>query len=281
MASRRGPMERIEQQRQTTLLKTERSLSEAAVLSALTGAGNIVEAVVAALQEGIPDDAMRRMHGRVADSMYQAVLEAYQSDVEATRNKAYDAQRQGRNRNYGRLGDAIFSDRSLIVRSTRSGIVYVDKKRLDEVASHWRRLNFGAGLRGRIGGRVDVPVTLGGAAVFRLGFRNRPSKSFSMPEGVFLDKAGNQHPSKLMPSGIHAFVPQARELTIPTLGIRGRNFLNAGLFAYAESFPVELNRMFQDDLLNHKKVRGTKRWRAANAFLKGTGDLGISTTIRA
>jgi hypothetical protein len=126
------------------------------------------------------------------------------------------------------------------------GVAFVNKAHLDQTAKQWYRLNFGAGERARqTPARKVYSIKFFEAVIGTLSFqRFGPSAAFGMPYGAFFPRGGGA-PIGPDPSrrGLDDFVPGVfAKLDSPpfkgtrvTKGIKGTNFLDAGLGALTKS----------------------------------------------
>lgn len=196
---------------------------------------------------------LARVHEMVANEARERVLKRYDEQI-----RGDNQYRQNAGRLSGRLRKAI--SRRDVIRAGRDGIIFGNTAVLDATAAHWRRINFGAGERGAERPQQPAPLILGGQ---RLGgqflrFDTGPSPAFSMPAGLFFNGGVPQKFS--IPKG-HQFYPLGQALArlkdvdpkrlqqlggagflggrIPTKGIRGAHFMEAGLFVLGRRLPDE------------------------------------------
>lgn len=225
-----------------------------AVAEGYKGIGNQLEAFVKGMDIGAKGD-MQKAHVAVAEVMRQAVSDAYEANVESVR-KVPSYQRS--NRNAGHLGRVI--RRRDLVRASSDGIAFINESALRTEASHWLRLNFGAGeAAGPQPG--PTPIRLFGEAVLNAQLPFGAQQAFILPKGFFIQ--GGQ---AVFPTASHRgfgssapFYPSRRSPYRPavTAGIRGRHFMEAGLEAMARQLPIEYT-----DLINEWIQRGGRKARA-------------------
>jgi hypothetical protein len=67
--------------------------------------------------------------------------------------------------------------------------------------------------------------------------RNRPSKPFTMPQGMFFDSGGTPQPFTNSRRGSDAFYVRRREPRIPTAGIAPSRFLEMGVKRINSTIP--------------------------------------------
>lgn len=177
--------------------------------------------------------------------------------------------REGEGRMTGGLGRAVNS--SKFGYADAHGIYFANVTVLNQEAKHWGRLNFGTK-----GGATITPN-----GVFRLrfneriigppvGFRDQPRAAFYLPGGGFYDGAGDFSSPKREFRGMstgNVFQPGAVTLVktvtrggpgpkktvrikkrLPTVGIKSRHFLDAGLRGLEARFPIEYEAYIKKQL---------------------------------
>jgi hypothetical protein len=183
----------------------------------------------------------------------------------SSRAKHYGAER---GRLTGGLQRAVRSDK--FAYSDAHGIYFANTQVLNDEAKHWARLNFGAGKAAGKGGpngvfRLRFDDRVIGPPV---GFRDKPRPGFSMPAGIFFDGDGNASIPRHEFSGAstgNEFRPGAVTLVktvtrggpgakatvrikkrLPTVGIKARHYLDAGLQGLEDRFPIEYKIYFDE-----------------------------------
>ena len=168
---------------------------------------------------------MQKANTEIATKMRVAIVDSYQNRV--TARERFTPYRIGQNRfSGGALGRALGSPSMAVARA--DGIDFVDDALLDSQAAHWYRLNFGAGAKATqlyTGRPVRVKL---GRNLGSIRMNDPPSAPFSMPFGLWERGQTGRSPG---------FYPLRRALVVPTEGIAGRRFLDAGLHAFAREFP--------------------------------------------
>lgn len=167
----------------------------------------------------------------------------------------------------GRLANGILLralGRSDFFTATSDGLDFGNRAMLDSEAKHWHRVNFGAAGRGQ-GSTKQFNINFAGAVSGSIGFDEGPSPAFSLPAGVWIGANGQRVKSGSSPNGTDMFFPQRKVLldaggakvgTVnvrpkgilgapnrlrPSRGIRGKNFMDAGLRRIASDVPEAFN----------------------------------------
>lgn len=138
----------------------------------------------------------------------------------------------------GRLLSAITSPE--MYRVGRDGLDFINPNFLDREAAHWYRMNFGVGANaaGTKPGRAAKITIFGVTSATDLALTSfGPSRSpMTMPPGYF-EGAGPRSP----------FYPKPfRRSNIPTLGITGSRFLDAGVNRLARTIPQQYEKLFTE-----------------------------------
>lgn len=206
------------------------------------GVTNGIAAAAEVFANNLGDPAdMYRIHSDVAHEAMVAVLEDYDAKV-TDRPGAPPSYRIGTRYSGGALRRALSSPSMAV--PTAEGINYVDQDLLNQEARHWMRLNFGAGERGSENRPGAFPLMYDQRVVYTLQFRAGPRPGFSMPHGWFYGPNGEMVGADAGRRGLHAFGPWRKPLLYPTKGIRGRQFLDAGLEVMATELPGRYHQQF-------------------------------------
>jgi hypothetical protein len=184
-----------------------------------------------------------QMFKRLGASAQASVLEAYQGMIVSEEGPASKTHyRAGRGRLAGGIMRAALA-REDFYSASGSGLDIINQEALDGAARQWKRLAFGAGGRGT-GSAGAVSFHLGNSDFsFNL---NQPARSpFSMPAGLFFGSSGKAVPFSAGQRGRDVFGPSRRsgEEWFPTEGIKGRDFLTAGLRRLAEDLPPAVQEL--------------------------------------
>ena len=206
---------------------------------------------------------LKRIHKETALLAQEAVLSAYQASGIGTEFPSYRQRDTGKLRRYsGGAMERAMRNKSFIVGDSRS-IRFVDQDLMDREAKQWYRLNFGAAPRGSKNPSVGSMRFFGKASSQRAeltGFP--PSEAFKIPAraatGFFSSTFSPTSKGKLTPtSGRGAFyirtkgqkftgeVPPKFLRGIPTNGIEGKRFLDAGARSINENYPRLLTAMIR------------------------------------
>lgn len=246
-----------EQAARLVAVEIERSLRRA-VEQSFEGAGRQIKAFLAGMDVGAKGD-MQKTNSLVAADMREAVVTAYENNVEAVRaTPSYTRF----NRRSGYLGRVI--RRRDLATATPTRIQFIDEGALNKEAEHWRRLNFGAG---QAAGPQPAPIPLRvfGETIDTLQLPYGPSAPFVLPKGFFVGASGGlEIPQSGRGGG--AFYPNRKSpyTSRVTKGIRGRHFLEAGL----EVMGVQLGVRYAD-LLNEWVQRGGRKAQAISRAVGG------------
>lgn len=221
---------------------------------------------VVQLAEAIKIEDPRRLES-TNEAIVKEMLARTRNSVSqiSARAKHYGAER---GRLTGGLGRAVKDDG--FAYATAHGIHFADVSILNREAKHWARLNFGAGKAGQGSPngvfRLRFDERIIGPPV---GFRDQPRAGFSMPGGFFDDEGNFSTPKRefrgastgneFRPAAITLVKtttrggPGAKETVrikkrMPTVGIKARHFLDAGLAGLEATFPVEYEAYFKRQL---------------------------------
>lgn len=180
---------------------------------------------------------------RIMASARTAVLESYDERVTSREHFIY---RVGENRNSGGALRRALEDPAMFVGSY-GGLTFMNVAVLDREASHWARLNWGAGERAG-SGYSSTPVQL---QVFghSLGVLTPPTHvqpGFNIPKGVWV--GGERATGGIVKWGNRApgFYPTSREVFFPTAGIAARRFFDAAYEAIAQTMPIEYDNLLHE-----------------------------------
>jgi hypothetical protein len=182
-------------------------------------------------------DAFRQANRNLAEGAKSAVVKSYDNLIGNRPHPSY----RGGDRLSGRMSTALKSGGW--IRGTESGINYIDRDFLDGEAAHWHRLAFGAAPSG-VPVVSTMEVFFGSDSARVTAFSASPSGPFTLPKGgTFIDpKSGKTVPLGGRGDEFHLGVPESRHAlskTIPTSGIVGRNFFQAGLDYIGENVEKE------------------------------------------
>jgi len=176
---------------------------------------------------------MAKVNADLAYGMRTAVLKDYQLRV--VRRKQYPSYRIGQNRfSGGALLRAL--GKPAMFRSDAFGVSFGDRDLLDREAAHWHRLNFGAGPRALSLHRGRAVRVKFGRQLGTIRINDEPSPGFAMPFGIW-EKGRSGRPA--------GFYPLRRELVMPTEGIAGRRFLDAGARSFGRDFPTAYENLLE------------------------------------
>lgn len=226
---------------------------------------------------------MANKHGLIAQEAQTAVYGAYSRRYTRPSYRQNDPSRLS-----GKMEEAL-QDKSLII-AQRDGLLMFNRSILDQKAAHWYRLNFGAQPAGRQKISKSYKLMFEGTNLGELSLKNnRASGRFSMPAGVFLDPGGKVVSHDEFRRGIDQFytlgafyrslidrsvdankiglrpketkagrrgfdVRAPRE--VPTRGIVGGLFFDAGLKVVANKLPVLYSTLL-DEWIAESEQKGT------------------------
>lgn len=226
------------------------------------------------LETGVASNQMAAAHTTIAENAQRSVLKSY--DQVVTRRKGPAGRTpyrlaasspQNERHAGGALRRALASPD--FWEATATGIRFVNVELLDREASHWARLNAGAGSRGT-GSRRSFEIRWSNLVVASLGMEMNASPSFAIPRGYWFDRgAGSPVGPGAMPNGHDEFYPigegprrgtsrvmgrdgEGRAQRVPlqrrrmSQGIRARNFLDAGVATIARELPQAYERVYAD-----------------------------------
>jgi len=225
----------------------------------------------------------------VGRAAIEAVGRAYDSEVHGP-----SGYRQGERYSGGRLRRAITSPNMYEV--ARDGINFINVPWLDSQAKQWYRLNFGAGKRGR---QTPSPrsyrIMFFGSHAGTLRLDSKPSPGFYIPAGIwvsgasgqivmrnrsrrgkdrFLWVAGSEWPNGAAFQKFHTRGTKRRDpFQKPKLtdGIRGMNFLDAGVRKIAELAPVAYTQLITE-WIDEAARSSTGPFRTINVPAQGIAD---------
>lgn len=208
---------------------------------------------------------LKRIHKETALLAQEAVLSAYQASGIGTEFPSYRQRDTGKLRRYsGGAMERAMRNKSFIMGDSRS-IRFVDQDLMDREAKQWYRLNFGAAPRGSKNPSVGSMRFFGKASSQRaelVGFP--PSKGFRLPQGatpafasstfsatsrgeftvsrgksrgaIYIRTRGQKFTGKVPPKFLRG---------VPTRGIEGKRFLDAGARSINENYPRLLTAMIR------------------------------------
>lgn len=224
----------------------------AAALPAVSGAaqGVFTKFALSSKEQVNRQVGLARLHETLANEAHQITIQRYESTVGSNGHARY---RAGQGRLTGQMRKAL--DDPNVIRAQRDGIIYGNTAVLDRTAAHWRRLNFGAGERGRQRFPQPVPLRLNGQRTGGyLRFGSGPSPDFVIPRGVWFSGEGAPVPWGDRGRG-HQFFPLSQLQGLNedrmqglgnagllrgggrvTAGIRGYHFMEAGLFHIGSNY---------------------------------------------
>lgn len=189
---------------------------------------------------------------RIMSQARDAVLASY--DERVTSREHFAPYRVGENRNSGGALRRALEDPAMFV-GTYNGLTFMNVAVLDREASHWARLNWGAGERAG-DGYTATPVRLQvfGESLGALTPPTHPQPSFSIPRGLWV---GSEWQRSLTSGhgGTHVvrwgnrapgFYPTSKEVFFPTRGIAARRFFDAAYASIAETMPIEYENLLHE-----------------------------------
>lgn len=207
---------------------------------------------------------LKRVHEQTAREARRAVLDAYAASGIGTEFPSYRANARGGLRRYsGGAMERAMRKKEFITGDSR-GVRFVDQDLLDRSAKQWYRLNFGALPKGSKNPSVGSMRFFGKASSQRVeltGFT--PSKSFKVPgggaSGIFgvpgSSLNGPITPTKRGQRGILYIQRRGMRFTgkvppkfmrgIPSKGIQGKRFLDAGARSINAVYPKLLTDMIR------------------------------------
>lgn len=210
----------------------------------------------------------RQIHQRVGDLAQQSVLRSYDQLVTARERPASKTHyRAGQNRLPLTLRKAL--GRKDFFEATPQGIRWGNVTMLDTQARHWYRINFGARPAGT-GSHARFQVRFNNLVLASLGYDEPPSPPFFLPPGFWLGPEGREG-RNVKRLGQDQFYPGAplghgglkgqrfgrRQRVRRTLGIKEKNFLDAGLRTIATEFPKGYAQHYER--IAHKFFTGQRR----------------------
>ncbi len=172
-----------------------REIVDAAVLETTGAVQRDIEIFAKALRTRVGGNrvAIRNVHRDAAQSAQRAMLRAYATAH--GRGTGGNAQSRTRNAN-GKLYAALSNP--AMIDWDKNTVSFINPAFLNQTASHWYRLNFGAGMRGiqeTRPARSDANIVFFNQAVGNISLRgNRPSPTFAMPAGAFVIR-GTSNPA--------------------------------------------------------------------------------------
>lgn len=270
-------------------------------LSAVTSkTARTVKAFCQAVMNGVDDldSGLAQIHERVGKAAQEAILSSYEDQLLHKAGGYRTNPKHERNRRYadGVLASALSEG---LVTSNSRGIYIGNVSRLDEVAKQWARLNYGAGAAGAGGSGGTFTVRLSDLEAFVFS-DDRPSRpSFTLPAGRWIgqefypyDELTAEQMTGGKVGGMWAHegaegalsrrsvgetvkerrrsesgrFQKARRTAVPTRGIRGIHYIDAGLRTISELIGPAYLQLFQE------------LWEKADASAKDTlrGDTGIA-----
>lgn len=266
----------------------------AAVAEADSRTAQQVKKVAETFQRGIAPGQRKEMFDKIGSRAQKSVVKSYDQVVTRGANARgnrypYRVGARQPNKRYagGKLRAALNSPR--FYEATADGLRFINVDYLNRTARHWARLNAGAGPRGQ-GSRRRFTVTWSNLAVAAIGVDQAPRPGFYLPRGYWWTRGAGQvvsaDPGRI---GQDEFYPMgigpARKRTRPdsgahrkpgpyvgpgagigkrrpSLGIKARNFLDAGAETIARELPKGYEKLYKD--LWEQKIIGP------NAQVKAT-----------
>lgn len=204
----------------------------------------------------------------IARLMKEAVLERYDETVGQSAGNKHEQRRS--NRLSGKMRAAL-QQTGVVATGAGAQVRFINRRKLDQEAAHWHRLNFGAGARGEhVARSIEVTTSFyGGSASFDISLDDGPSPAFMTPRGFWYKGSSyNWTWHDKSRRGADAFIPASSSssagngLTDParrkkrsrvaqdtrewfsTDGIKGYHFFDAGLEAFATHFPSMYRDLF-------------------------------------
>ncbi len=279
----------------------------AAVAEADARTAQQVKKVAEVFQRDVAPAQRQQMFHKIGTRAQKSVVKSYDQVVTRGANARgnrypYRVGARQPNKRYagGKLRSALNSPR--FFEATAAGLRFINVDYLNRTARHWARLNAGAGPRGQ-GSRRRFTVTWSNLAVAAIGVDQAPRPGFFLPRGYWWARGGGQvvsaDPGRI---GQDEFYPvgigPARGRTRldakahrrpgpyvgpgagigkrrPSLGIKARNFLDAGAETIARELPKGYEKLYRD-LWEQKavgpntKIRATARPRALRTRVRTT-----------
>lgn len=218
---------------------------------------------------GTPESraAQKAMYERLGELTVRATVDAYDRSVGANGHATGYRRGTGSNaRLTGKLRPPIAGNVNGTIYKVVSApqvnggvrIELFNMKHLSQVAKHWARINFGAGVEGAGDPADSFTLRMAGTAEV-LSFNSRARPAYRIPKGYWYAGGENVAPSRptpgeaffLRPKGKATFQQQAKF----SRGFGGRNFLDAGLGAFARALPDEFNDFLVEMLSRQSRLR--------------------------
>lgn len=250
----------------------------AAVAEADARTAQQVRNVAEVFQRGIAPGQRKEMFDRIGTRAQKSVVASYDQVVTRGANArgnrySYRVGARQPNKRYagGKLRGALKSKR--FYEATADGLRFVNVDLLNRTARQWARLNAGAGPRGQ-GSRRKFTVTWSNLAVGAIGIDQAPRPGFFLPRGYWWTRGAGQVVSadpgrigqdEFFPMGIGPARNRSRLDTgahrrpgpyvgpgagigkrRPSLGIKARNFLDAGSETIARELPRGYEKLYKD-----------------------------------
>lgn len=207
------------------------------------------------------DKELKQVHKKTAEAAKEAVLSAYRSSGIGTEFPSYRQKAPGKLRRYsGGAMERAMRSKDFITGDER-GIRFVDQDILDRTAKQWYRLNFGALPGGSKDPAVGSMRFFGKASSQRAELNGfGPSKAFKVPgggaSGVFgVPGASPGGPVTPTGRGILYITRRGMKFTgkvpprfirgVPSKGIEGKRFLDAGARSINAVYPKLLTEMIR------------------------------------
>lgn len=213
----------------------------------------------------------QKIHQRVGELAQDSVLRSYDQLVTAQEGPASRTHyRAGQDRLPRTLRKALA--RKDLFEATPDGLRWLNETMLNAEARHWKRINFGAGGLGQ-GSFTHFNATFNGLVLASFGYDEPARPAFKMPRGFWIGPGGERVAAGQNPAGSDLFYPPSRrpagvrglngqgagrrQQGRRTRGIRGKNFLDAGLARIATELPRAYEQHFER--IAHKYSTGQRR----------------------
>ncbi len=230
-----------------------------AVESGVPDSANLRVLLSALRAEAIPRSMRQQMWEEIGSSARMALYRAFLGRPHLRPIPSY---RTGDRQSGGALRKALSNPE--MFRATPTGLFLINREILDKEASHWRRLNFGAGQGGKEGDLTPpgrFPVTGLGMLI---GLEPDPRPGFTIPPGFWIN-GGTFHSASDERTGKDQFYIRSKSSALGqsgrngiksskmTRGIAANNFLDAPIEMVASQIRPGLNRLWESSRASKRK----------------------------
>lgn len=209
----------------------------------LSAVGGLAEAL---LSKGIPESVMQRVNEEICIEAQKSAFQGFigrRPRRNPALNRLYPLLRTNNasTRASGALRRAIMKPE--FFHATARRVQFINMDLLSQEASHWKRLNYGAGA-GAIAppGRFELKVD--GLLVAAVGLDPDPQPAFGLPRGFFLGPTGVRQPAGTPGTGV--FIPTRGPQRGFTRGIVTTNFLDAGVKSLLSQMGTRYTKLMRD-----------------------------------